>query len=118
MNVDDEAEIVQVHLCEGLVSNDTRIRDEYIHPAPSRFRGLHHGLHRFEVRHGILRCQGFSTSQLDLFRHGVRAIAQIIHNHARAPFCEQQRVGSPKAGAGASDYGHSSRKVDHTRTPD
>ena len=110
MDVHDEAEIVQLHLGEGLVAQDAGVVDQDVDPAPFRHRRPDHGLDSGEIgdRGGIghgLAAGGhdFGHDGLGRGRGSARTIAsapQIIDDHLCAAFGQGEGVFTPQPAAG------------------
>ena len=102
VDIEHQFEIIQIHLGEGLVTQDACIVHQNINTTPRRHGLRHHGLNGGVVRDRSTVCQSLSTRSPDLRHHRLsgslrttRAIAgatQIIDQYLCATGGQRQCV--------------------------
>ena len=107
VDVDDEAEILQLHLGEGLVAQDTGVVDQDVDPAPARHRRLDHGLdgdgvgHRGGIGHGLApQGDDFSDNRLGGTAGSARSVpcpAEVVDDDAGPAGRQGEGVRTPES---------------------
>ena len=111
VDVDDEPEVVELHLGEALVAQDAGVVDEDVDPAPLGQRRVDHRLHGAEVGDRGAVGDRLAAGGADLLGDGVgggrraaaavERAAQVVDDDRRAARRQRQRVLAAEAAAGA-----------------
>ena len=115
VHVDDEAEILRLHLGEAPVAEDAGIVDEDVDAAPARLGGLDHRDHLVIVGDAAAVRYRLAARGLDLRDHRERGVrmagavagaAEIVDHHLRPAPRELEGIGTAQPAAGAGDDGN------------
>ena len=122
MYIHHQLEVGQLHLGKTLVTQNARVVDHNIYPAPGIYRLLHHGFYSLKVGDRCPVGYGFASGCSDFVNHGLRGrhraanpvhiAAQVIDQHFGPACGQRQRMLFAQTAASARDDGNTAFEID------